>query len=204
MPEGAWQTVSMDFIEGLPLSGGKNCIMVVVDKFSKYSHFLPFKHPFTAAVVAKVFMQQIYRLHGLPLAIISDRDRIFTSQFWKSLFSLAGVTLNMSTAYHPQSDGHTKRVNQCLETFLRCFVHACPHKWGEWIYLAELWYNSSWHSSLGFSPFEVLYGHTPKHFGVDIKAACQVPSLAQWLQDKAVMADLVQQHLACAQHRMKR
>lgn len=111
VPEGSWQTVSMDFIEGLPLSGGKNCIMVVVDKFSKYSHFLPLKHPFTAAVVAKVFMQQIYRLHGLTLAIISDRDRIFTSQFWKSLFSLAEVTLNMSTAYHPQSDGQTERVN---------------------------------------------------------------------------------------------
>lgn len=105
VPEGAWQTVSMDFIEGLPLSGGKNCIMVVADKFSKYSHFLPLKHHFTANVVAKVFMQQIYRLHGLPLAIISDRDRIFTSQFWKSLFSLVGVTLNMSTTYHPQSDG---------------------------------------------------------------------------------------------------
>jgi hypothetical protein len=80
----------MDFVEGLPLSAGKNCVMVVVDKFSKYSHFVPLKHPFSAASVAQVFMQQIYRLHGLPVAIVSDRDRIFTSQLWKHLFLLLG------------------------------------------------------------------------------------------------------------------
>ena len=204
VPSGAWQTISMDFVEGLPMSGGKNCVLVVVDKFSKFSHFVPLKHPFTAAIVAKVFMQQVYRLHGLPLAIVSDRDRIFTSQLWKSLFSLAGVSLNMSSAYHPQSDGQTERVNQCMETFLRCFVHACPSKWVDWIYLAEYWYNCSWHSSLGFSPFEVLYGYTPKHFGVDANAACPVPSLAQWMQDKTVMSELVQQHLSRAQLRMKK
>lgn len=167
VPAGAWQTIRMDFVEGLPFSGGKNCVLVVVDKFSKFSHFIPMKHPFTAASVAKVFMQHVYRLHGMPSVIISDRDKIFTSQLWKALFSIAGVTFSMSSAYHPQSDGQTERVNRCMETFLRCFANVCPGKWVDWIYLAEHWYNSSWHSALGFSPFEILYRYSPKHFGID-------------------------------------
>lgn len=100
----------------------------------------------------------------LPVAIISDIDRVFTSTLWKTLFSLAGVALHMSSAYHPQSDGHTERVNQCLETFLRCFVHACPHKLNDRVHLAEFWYNTSWHSPLNHSPFEILYGYSPRHF----------------------------------------
>jgi hypothetical protein len=108
----------MDFIEGLPTSGFANCIMVVVDKFSKFAHFIPLHHPFTAAKVAQSFLDSVYRLHGMPTHIISDRDPIFTSQFWKELFRLAQVELCMSSAYHPQSDGQTQRVNQCLETYL--------------------------------------------------------------------------------------
>jgi len=115
----------MDFIKGLPHSGHANCILVVVDKFSKFTHFLPLLHPLTATSVAKVFLDNNYRLHGMPSHIISDRDRIFPSSFWLELFKLAKTTLCMSLAYHPQSDGQTKRVNQCLETYLRCFVHAC-------------------------------------------------------------------------------
>jgi transposase InsO family protein len=203
VPDRAWQTVTLDFVEGLPMSGGFNCILVVVDKFSKFAHFLLLKHPFTAATVAKVFMQNVYKLHGLPSALVSDRDRVFTSALWKTLFSMAGVSLHMSSAYHPQSDGQTERVNQCLETFLRCFVHACPHKWSEWIHLAEFWYNTSWHSALTYSPFEVLYGYSPRHFGVDVLSACPVPSLSDWIQEKAIMTDLIQQHLKRAQHRMK-
>jgi len=111
IPKSAWQMISMDFIEGLPRSSGKNCILVVVDKFSKFSHFIPLSHPFTAAVVAKAFMQQIYRLHGMPVSIISDRDKVFTSHLWQELFKLANVQLRMSSAYHPQSDGQTERVN---------------------------------------------------------------------------------------------
>ena len=121
--------VSLDFIEGLPLSARFNCILVVVDLFSKYAHFVGLPHPFTAASVAKVFFSQVYSLHGMPSALVSDRDKIFTSKLWTELFALAKVELRMSTAYHPQSDGQTERVNQCLETFLRCFVHACPHQW---------------------------------------------------------------------------
>jgi transposase InsO family protein len=116
-------------VEGLPLSNGYNCILVVVDLFSKYSHFVALKHPFTALSVAKLFMKHIYRLHGLPTAIMSDRDRIFTSQLWRELFALAGVELRISFAYHPQSDGQTERVNQCMETFLCCFANAVPTKW---------------------------------------------------------------------------
>lgn len=178
VPAEAWQTITMDFIEGLPMSGGKNCVLVVVDKFSKFGHFIPLKHPFTAAGIAKIFMQHVYKLHGMPSAIVSNRDKIFTSQLWRNMFTLAGVSLNMSSAYHPQSDGQTERVNQCLETFLRCFVHACPHKWLEWLYLAEFWYNSSWHSALQMSPFEALYGYAPKHFGLDTLKAALVPALA--------------------------
>jgi transposase InsO family protein len=161
-PTAAWQVISLDFVEGLPLSHGYNCILVVVDLFSKYSHFVALKHPFTALSVAKLFMQHIYRLHGLPTAIVSDRDRIFTSQLWRELFTLAGVELRMSSAYHPQSDGQTERVNQCMETFLRCFANAVPTRWFDWLHLAEFWYNTTWHSSLTQSPFLTLYGHSPR------------------------------------------
>jgi hypothetical protein len=123
----------MDFVECLPLSSLVNCILVVVDSFTKYAHFIPLRHPFTAAGVAKLFMNNIYKLHGMPLSIISDRDRIFTSNLWRELFSLAEVQLHMTSSYHPQSDGQTKRLNQTMETFLRCFVNSCPHKWSAWI-----------------------------------------------------------------------
>jgi hypothetical protein len=116
----------MDFVEGLPPTSQANCILVVVDKFTKYNHFIALKHPFTAAGVAKVFLENIYKLHGMPTVIISDRDKIFTSNLWKELFALAKVNLSMSSAYHPQSDGQSERVNQCVETYLRCFVSSVP------------------------------------------------------------------------------
>jgi hypothetical protein len=204
VPEAAWDMVSLDFVEGLPKSGQFNCILVVVDKFSKMAHFIPLRHPFTTLSVAKAFMDSVYKLHGMPLSFISDRDRIFTSNLWKELFALAGVPLRMSSSYHPQTDGQTERVNQCMETYLRCFVHACPHKWSEWLPLAEFWYNTSEHSALGRSPFEVLYGNTPRHFGITAASACVNPDLSSWLHERAIMQSLVKQHLARAQDRMKR
>lgn len=192
----------MDFVEGLPNSGGKNCILVIVDRFSKYTHFIPLAYPFSALTMAKLFLQHVYRLHGLPSSIISDRDRVFTSQLWQELFRLADVSLKMSSAYHPQTDGQTERVNQCMETFLQCFANACPTKWLDWIYLAEYWYNTTWHSSLGFSPFYVLYGQQPCHFGISADAATS-GSLVDWIQQKSLMTDLIQQHLHHAQERMR-
>lgn len=160
IPQQAWQIVSMDFIDGLPKSQRFDTILVVVDKFTKYGHFIPLSHPYTAMSAAQLFHNNFFKLHGLPEMIISDRDKVFTSTFWQELFKLTETT----SAYHPQTDGQTKHLNQCLETYLRCMVHSCPTKWSQWLALAEFWYNTSTHSSHGKTPFEVLYGHHPRHF----------------------------------------
>jgi hypothetical protein len=203
VPEGAWQVISMDFIEGLPSSGNANCILVVVDKFSKYSHFIPLHHPFTAAIVAQTFLHNVYKLHGLPTTIISDRDKVFTSQLWQELFKAIKVQLQMSSAYHPQTDGQTERFNQCLETFLCCFVHACPKQWSKWLSLAEFGYNTNYHSSLGHSPFEVLYGHPPRQFGIQGIEQDQVKHIGPLLQERKLTQAVIKQHLLRAQARMK-
>jgi hypothetical protein len=111
VPNESWQVVSMDFIEGLPRSGAANSILVVVDKFSKFTHFVTLLHPFTASQVAQLFLDHIYRLRSMPMHFISDRNRIFTSAFWKELFRLTDTQLCMSSSYHLQSDGQTERVN---------------------------------------------------------------------------------------------
>lgn len=203
VPKGAWQMVTMDFIEGLPKSKNCNCILVVVDKFSRYAHFIPLSHPFTVLDVAILYMNNVFKLNGLPAVIISDRDRIFTSFVWQELFKLVGTELRMSTAYHPKTDGQIERVNQCLETYLRCFVHACPIKWHQWLSLAEFWYNTSYHSTLGNTPFVILYGHEPRQLGIDALESCQIPDLQQWLANRSLMQQFLQQHLIRAQKKMK-
>jgi hypothetical protein len=124
VPSQAWEIVSLDFIEGLPSSDRFNAILVVIDKFTKYGHFIPIHHPYTALQIAKIYLDNIYKLHGLPQYMISDRDPIFTSLVWQQLFKLTDTKLLMSSAYHPQTDGQTERLNQCLEGFLRCTVHS--------------------------------------------------------------------------------
>jgi transposase InsO family protein len=177
--------------------------MVVVDRFSKYGHFIPLAHPYTAAKVAQLFVDHVFKLHSLPKSIVSDRDPIFTSKFWQQFFKCVGTELKMSTPYHPATDGQTERVNQCVETYLRCFVHSCPKKWSQWISLAEYWYNTSHHSSLQSSPFVVLYGHEPRHWGIEPPGACSVSNLKTWLAECRVVHDLLRQQLLRAQQLMK-
>jgi hypothetical protein len=162
------------------------------------------KHPFNALQVATTFTDQVYKLHGLPKCIISDRDKIFTSKLWQELFKLTDTQLMMSSSYHPQTDGQTERLNQCLENFFHCTVHACPTKWFRWLPLAEFWYNTTFHSALGRSPFEALYGHPPRHFGISASSACAVPDLEFWLQERETMTSLLRQQLIRAQERMKK
>ena len=105
IPYRPWHSISMNFIKGLPNSNKQNVILVIVDRLTKYVHFLSLAHPYTAAKVAFLFMQNVFKLHGLPSSIVSDRDTAFTSTFWQELFTRQGTDLAMSTAYHPQTDG---------------------------------------------------------------------------------------------------
>jgi len=143
------------------LSQGYNVIMVVVDRLSKYAHFMPLKHPYTIASVAKCFLNNVVKLHGMPLSIISDRDKIFISSFWKSLFKLHGTALCYSSNYHPQSDDQTEVVNRTLEQYLHCFSSDQPKGWIEWLAWAEYGYNTAIHSYTKVSPFEAVYGVPP-------------------------------------------
>lgn len=203
IPEGAWQDWSIDFVEGLPLVDGYSVILVVVDRLTKYAHFLLAKHPYTAQSIAKLVMDQVIKLHGFPRTIVSDRDRIFLSSFWRELFRLHETQLLMSTAYHPQMDGQTERVNQCLEMFLRCSVHDKPQQWKAWLPLAELWYNSSHHSVLGCLPFKALYGHDPTMPAVPTMPSDTTPSVADLISECQQQMVMLKEQLAKAQNCMK-
>lgn len=128
-----WEDLSVDFIVGLPAYQGNTCILVVVDRFSKGLHLgmLPTHH--TAHAVAILFMDMVGRLHDMLRNIVSDRDPLFISKFWRELFSLSGTKLRLSSAYHPQSDGQTEVANRIIEQYLRAFVHQKPSAWGRYL-----------------------------------------------------------------------
>jgi hypothetical protein len=203
IPSGPWEMATMDFIDGLPQSRQYNCILVVVDKLSKYAHFIPLAHPYTASTVADLFVNTVYRLHGMPLSIVSDRDPVFTSAFWQCVFRTTGTQLRLSTANHPKTDGQTERVNQSLECYLRCFTSAHPKKWSQWLGLCEFWNNTNWHSSLGKSPFEVIYGRQPRYFGVTASSSILPGDIQNWLQERQLVIASARHHLLRMQQRMK-
>jgi len=202
-PKGVWQDLTMDFIEGLPKSEGFSVILVIVDRLTKYAHFLALKHPYSAATIAQTFLDNIVKLHGFPLSITTDRDPIFVSNFWKQLFTKYKIQLNLSTAYHPQTDGQSERVNQCLEMYLRCAVHDSPLTWKSWLSLAELWYNTSVHSSLGCTPFKALYGYDANLGAIPTITPDTNPDVNEVIQNRKFHLQSLKEHLARAQNKMK-
>jgi hypothetical protein len=136
-------------------------VLTVVDHFSKYVHFIPLGHLYTAVSVAKAFFNNIIKLHGIPCSIVSDRDPVFTSTFWKELFRLTGVQLRMSTAFHPQTDGQSEVTNRILGVYLRYLAWDEPRSWLRWLPWVEYCYNTSFQTALCTTPFEVVYGREP-------------------------------------------
>ena len=161
IPQQIWEDIAMDFITNLPSSHGYSTIMVIVDRLSKFGHFIALKAEFNSKLVANAFINNVAKIHGFPKSIVSDRDRVFINSFWQQLFKAQGTTLAMSSSYHPQSDGQTKILNKTLEMYLRCFVFDNPKLWYPMLAWAQYWYNSSYHHSLGMSPFKVVFGREP-------------------------------------------
>jgi hypothetical protein len=163
IPEGPWTNVSMDFVLGLTRTKkGNDSIFVVVDRFSKMVHFIACKKTADEVNVAQLYFREVYRLHGLPLSIVSDRDTRFLSHFWRCLWQLSHTKLDFSSAYHPQTDGQTEVVNRSLGALLRSLVGENLKSWDLQLYQAEFTYNRSVNRSTGLSPFTIIYGGNPR------------------------------------------
>ena len=181
----------MDFITGLPKSQGYDVILVVVDRLTKFVHFMPLSHPYTAAKVAQAFMIGVFKLHGLLRSIMSAGDVAFTSTFWKELFKLQGTELAMVSAYHPQSNGQTEVMNRSWVQYLRAFVGDRPHTWALWLYLAEFWFNTNYRTSTKMSPYEAFYGFPPPWVLDYVPSLTRVAVMDAVLHDRTVLLDLL-------------
>ena len=162
IPHRPWSSVSMDFITDLPPSNSFDSIFVVVDRLTKMAHFIPCKKTSSSEDTARLFLDNVYRYHGLPDDIVSDRGTQFVSKFWRSLFEILKVDIKLSSAFHPQTDGQTERVNQVLEQYLRCTINYQQDDWTEYLPFAEFAYNNTLHASTQQTPFFANYGYHPK------------------------------------------
>ncbi|GJX64732.1 ty3-gypsy retrotransposon protein [Tanacetum coccineum] len=204
IPDRIWEDISIDFIIGLPKSKGYKVILVVVDHLLKYCHFIPLKRPFTARSLAEVFLKEVIRLHRIPKSVLSDRDPLFLSMFWKEIFSLQGSKLKFSSAYHPETNGQTEVVNRSLETYLRCFAAEQPINWSFWLPWAEFWHNTSFYVSTNTTPFEVVYGRALPTILKYVPGEIHYKVVASDLQDRDEALKQLKYHLARAQEHMKK
>jgi hypothetical protein len=162
LPYAPWRSIAMDFITDLPESSGCDQLWVVVDRFTKIAYFIPLqKDGKTTADLAKIFPKEIWKLHGLPTDIVSDRDSRFTSTTWKAVIGTLGIKPRMSTVFHPQTDGQTEWLNQTIEAYLRSFVNHEMDDWVDLLPMAEFAYNNSVTSAMGLSLFYANYGYHP-------------------------------------------
>jgi RNase H-like domain found in reverse transcriptase/Reverse transcriptase (RNA-dependent DNA polymerase)/Integrase zinc binding domain/Chromo (CHRromatin Organisation MOdifier) domain len=166
VPEGPWESLSMDFITDLPPSRFGNDvhdkILVIMDRFTKMAHYIPTRKDIKAYDLARIFMREIVRLHGVPKDVVSDRGPLMVSAYWRSFLHYLSTHAKFSTAFHPQTDGQTERQNQTLEQYLRIYCSFEQDDWATWINLAEFAYNDSVHAATGTSPFRAYTGRDPR------------------------------------------
>lgn len=161
VPHGPWEEVGVDLITQLPDAHGKDAIIVFTDLFGKMIHAIACTSNITSEGAADIYYAEIFRLHGLPLRFVSDRGPQFASQLMRALLRRLGIKSNLTTAYHPQSNGQTERANQEVEKFLRIYTSRRQDDWDLFLPTAEFVLNSRTHSAHGRAPFEVLYGYIP-------------------------------------------
>jgi transposase InsO family protein len=184
VPPRLWHSVAMDFIVKLPLSADPvtkesyDGIIVVVDRFSKFGRFIPYRETWTATQLAHVFIKNVVANHGLPVQLVTDRNKLFTSNFWTALMQHLGVQHKMSTAYHLQTDGQTERLNQILEQYLRCYVNDRQDNWITLLLLAQIAYNQSPTTTTGTSLFFANYGFEPDNYAGQIEVLADNPTAA--------------------------
>ena len=200
IPADRWEEVSLDFVTGLPRTlNGHDAVLVVVDRFTKWAYLIPTQTTVDAKGTAELFHTVVFSRHGMPKRIISDRDSRFTSHFWRAFFEEMGTTLAMSTAYHPQTDGQTERVNRVIEEALRSFVQNSQVDWDRCLPNLQFAYNTSKHSSTGETPFYLNYGKhpvVPAELMRDASSSAdqQVPATSTYVADlKASIAQAVLQ-----------
>ncbi|GJR91424.1 putative reverse transcriptase domain-containing protein [Tanacetum coccineum] len=159
IPEWKWDNITMDFVTKLPKSSqGYDTIWVIVDRLTKSAIFMPMRETDPLDKLARMYLKEVVTKHGIPVSIICDRDPRFSSNFWKSLQKALGTSLDMSTAYHPETDGQSERTIQTLEDMLRACVIDFGNGWVKHLPLVEFSYNNSYHASIKAAPFEALYG----------------------------------------------
>eukprot|EP00736_Rhodelphis_marinus_P011688 Rmarinus@m.20211 len=208
IPRERWQSVSLDFITQLPPSGklAFDTILVVVDRLSKRAHFLPCHATDAASDVARLYFGSIVKLHGIPQSLVSDRDVRFTSRFWRTLMDECGVKRNMSSAFHPQTDGQTERVNRVLEEMVRCYIGPLFNDWVNLLPAIEIAYNRAVNSSTGFSPYELDTGlpfELPVALTLNPREETDNPSVEEFLQRQRDNIKKAQDAMAYAQQRQK-
>jgi hypothetical protein len=170
VPDGPWTDIAMDFVTGLPASRDPvtkityNAILVIIDRFTKYAEMIPFHNKYTAEHLGYVILDRLIRHHGIPKTIISDRDKLFTSNYWTTLVALIGIKRKLSTAYHPQTDGQTERTNRTMKTYLKIYSNTSQNNWVQLLPMAQLAYNNKTSESTGQTPFYANHGRHPHLF----------------------------------------
>jgi hypothetical protein len=204
IPSWKWENIGMDFITGLLKTiHGYDSIWVIVDRLTKSAHFLPVKTTYRAKQYAELYLTRIVCLHGVPKTIVSDRGPQFVAHFWRSLHEAVGTDLTYSTAYHPQTDGQTERVNQILEDMLWACVLVYEKKWATCLPFAEFSYNNSYQASIKMYPFEALYGRrcrTPINWSESGERPFFGPDLVKDAEDQV---KIIRENLRIAQSRQK-
>lgn len=201
LPDGPWQHITMDFIEPLPTSHNFDSILVIVDRLTKWSIFVPTSTRLTSPQLAQLIIDHVISQHGVPESIVSDRGSKFVSKFWKHVTDKIGINLRLSTAYHPQTDGQTERINQIVEQYLRCYGSYLQDDWSTWLGLASFAYNNSIHSATNFTPFFANFGYHPRTFSTNSDSSIDNPAASTMVQDLNDIHEFCRSNIAEANKR---